>query len=366
MDRVISARLVIDVMLVVVTGCGSAAESPLRTAAPVAAATSSTPPTTASVPSAGPSAAGSSPVSTASIATLPVFGADEPLVLFTRVTGAGGGLFAVRPDGTGKAQLATDILPGVHKRGDWSPDGQRVVFIDETTERMWIASLDGSPTVAVPACDTPGCDFPVWSPDGTKIAFSRYESEAGVTGPAAVGIYIVDVATNEVSPVVRLERPLLADVPHWSPDGSHIVFGVDRMDDAAFETGAAIGVVPAAGGNPRYITDFDQFAYVADWGKQTDEIVYSVQALGLQKAMPASQGTWDLFAIRSDGTGGRQITHVAPGRQLIGPRWTPDGRSITAFDDANGQPVVVDPTNGEVQDFGVPGVEARPLLRPVP
>ena len=79
-------------------------------------------------------------------AGLPVFAPDEPLVLTYRVTGAGGGLFVRRPDGTGVWQLATDILPGVHKHPDWSPDGQHVVFIDEATERMWIAHLDGSPT----------------------------------------------------------------------------------------------------------------------------------------------------------------------------------------------------------------------------
>ena len=91
---------------------------------------------------------------------LPAFAPDEPLVLTYRVTGAGGGLFVRRPDGTGERQLATDVLPGVHKHPDWSPDGQQVVFIDEATERMWIAHLDGSPTDSVPVCDTRGCDCP--------------------------------------------------------------------------------------------------------------------------------------------------------------------------------------------------------------
>ena len=48
------------------------------------------------------------------------------------------------------------------------------------------------------------------------------------------------------------------------------------------------------------------------------------------------------------------------------PRWTPDGKAITAYDITAGGPVLVDPTTGEVQDFGVPAVETRPVLRPVP
>ena len=357
MDRSIRGRLALVTSLVLVAGCAGGSPT-------------SEPPTPASAPAASsPSAPASAaaPTSTASsTAALPIFDPDEPLILYTRVTGAGGGLFVLRPDGSGLAQLATDVLPGVHKRGDWSPDGQRVVFIDQTSERMWIASLDGSPTMAVPACDTRGCDFPSWSPDGTRIVFSRCESAGGIIGPSACGIYVVDVATNEVAPVVRLERPLLADVPRWSSDGSHILFGVDQMDDEAFDTGAAMAVVPVAGGEPRFITEFAEFAYYGDWGWATDEIVYSVSAFDLQREDAPRPDTWDLFAIRSDGTGRRQITHAAPGVWLSGPKWTPDGRAITAWDRTNGGPVTIDPATGEVEPFGVPGVEAVPILRPVP
>lgn len=352
------ARPAILLVLTIIAGCGGGGASALPTGAP---------PTPADpTPSSAAQTAPPSPSASSSGAVLPAFQADEPLILFTRLTGAGGGVFVLRPDGTGQARLGADVLPGVHKRGDWSPDGQRVVFIDETKERMWIASLDGSPTVAVPTCDVPGCDFPSWSPDGTRIVFSRYENADGVVGPQAVGIHVVDLATNEVTPVVRLERPLLADVPRWSPDGSHIVFGIDQMDDEAFDTGAAIAVVPTDGGEHRILTDFAEFAYIADWSWTTDEIVYSVSAFDLQREGAPRPSTWDLYGIRADGSGVRQITHLKPGHRLVGPRWTPDGRSITAFDVGVGRPVLIDPTSGEVQDFGVAGVETRPILRPTP
>ena len=137
--------VVLCVVAVVLAGCGSSA--------PATASPSVVPASSTFAPSSAP------PSVTAS---LPVFAADEPLLLYGKVTGAGGGVFVMRPDGSDRTQLATDVLPGIHKRGGWSPDGQHVVFIDESTEYMWIAHLDGSPTTRVSACDSPGCDYPAW------------------------------------------------------------------------------------------------------------------------------------------------------------------------------------------------------------
>jgi Tol biopolymer transport system component len=295
---------------------------------------------------------------------LPAFAPDEPLVLTYRVTGAGGGLFVRRPDGSGDWQLATDILPGVHKHPDWSPDGQHVVFVDEATERMWIAHLDGSPTESVPTCDTPGCDYPAWAPDGKRIAFSRVENADGVVGPAAVGIHVLDLATGEVSPVARLERPLLVDVPRWSPDGAELVVGVDQMDEEAFDTGAAIAVVPATGGEPRYLTSFETWAYGADWSWVTGEIVFGPGIRATMRDFDPAGETWDIFGIAPDGSGLRQITHAGPGDRFASPHWTPDGTAISAYSWSLGSGVLVDPVDGSFKAVPTGPNEGRPLIRP--
>jgi TolB protein len=294
---------------------------------------------------------------------LPSFAPDEPLVLFNRLTGAGGGVFVARPDGSGIQELATDV-PGVNKRADWSPDGQRVVFIGQT-ERMYIAHLDGSLTEAVAVCDTPGCDYPSWSPDGRKIAFSRVENGAAV-GPAAVSVNVIDLDTREVTTVIKLERPRLADVPRWSPDGTQIVFGVDRMDDDANETGATIAIVPLSGGAPRYLTDFELFGYAPDWGWKTNEIAFATDIAGAQKDFDPTGVTWDLWLIHPDGTGLRKLTHAKPGEGLKSPRWTPDGTHLTAYDLMTENGILVDPKTGTFEPFATKGPYTRPLIRPLP
>ena len=276
-------------------------------------------------------------------------------------------MWVVDADGWNLRQLVGG--DGEQAEPDWSPDGQSVVFVDETTQQLWIAHLDGSPTERVPGCDGDICDNPAWSPDGTRIAFVRIEETTGADGPAAIGIEVVDVATSVVSRVVRLERPLLADVPRWSPDGDRIVFQVDRLDDQADETGAAIAIVPAAGGEPRYLTEFEGFASAPDWGWVTDEIVFSVELLGL-KPVPDPAETWDLYGIRPDGSGSRQITSLPNGGRLLSPRWSPGGLLLIAkeFEAATmtGGGRQVDPATGEVKPFVTGLEETRPLIRPIP
>jgi Tol biopolymer transport system component len=325
-------------------------------------------PTTSAHLSPTPTASPSAEATTSpSVGTgLPSFDPAEPLLLVARVTGAGGGIFVMRPDGTGLTQLAGDALPGVHKHPDWSPDGQRIVFMDDTSERMWIAHVDGSPSTSVSACETRGCDYPAWSPDGKMIAFSRYEN-GPMPGPAALAIFILELATGDVTHVVRLERPILADVPRWSPDGTQLVIQVDEMDDQANETGAALAIVPVTGGEPRYLTEFEAFASSPDWGLVTDEIVFAESLRVYQRTPDPADRAWNLFAIEPDGSGLRQITSMPPGRRMVAARWTPDGQHLVAkeYDDIASGGRLVDPATGTFEPFVTDELYSVPLPRPL-
>jgi Tol biopolymer transport system component len=286
---------------------------------------------------------------------------DTRWILYQRLTGAGGGIFLMHPDGTDRHEIAAEVA-GLHKHPDWSPDGTQVVFVVDDDNTIWVVGADGSDPHRLDICHG-GCDNPAWSPDGSRIAFSEFENVHGVVGPGAVSIDVVDLSTMKVTRVVRAERPLLDDVPRWSPDGTKIVFGIDRMDDEAFETGAAVGVVDATGGKPRMLTSFEAFAYAPDWGPTSDTIVYSRDILEAQKAMTPDQGTWDLFIVPSSGGEATQLTHLAPGKRLRHASWARDGSVILAAYEDPAIGVFVNPRTGAVTEFGGELV-AHPRLRP--
>src|SRR6188768_1843041 len=77
----------------------------------------------------------------------------------------------------------------------WSPTGNQILFVARPTpasrRALWVVNADGSGLrqlsipdrgglIGAPASRSVGCDTPSWSPDGTKIAFSRLSAKTHV------------------------------------------------------------------------------------------------------------------------------------------------------------------------------------------
>lgn len=83
-------------------------------------------------------------------------------IAFTGSTPSGGGIFVIRPDGSGLRQIS--------KQGgspDWSPDGKEIVFAIDS--QIALMRADGS---GVRRLDVSGRE-PSFSPDGKQIVFLR-------------------------------------------------------------------------------------------------------------------------------------------------------------------------------------------------
>lgn len=112
---------------------------------------------------------------------------------------------------------------GAYRQPRLSPDGQRVVVekidYDRNGGDLWMHGVSGRSAVRLTSADGPDARA-VWSPDGSRIAFSsKRGTEFDVYAKA------VDSAEPEQL-LVRLPGDKL--VEHWSPDGKYLVGTVLR------------------------------------------------------------------------------------------------------------------------------------------
>ena len=141
-----------------------------------------------------------------------------------RVEG-GAQLAIINPDGSG----FREITSGANNNGfpSMSPDGKRVVYrtFGPDGEGLRIMDIESRAVTTL----TNGYDnFPIWSPRGDRIVFSRVVN----------GDYEIYTMAPDGTAVKRLTSAIGNDAHQgWSPDGEHIVFASSRMgfkDEGAY------------------------------------------------------------------------------------------------------------------------------------
>ena len=99
----------------------------------------------------------------------------------------------------------------------WSPDGTKIAFSSDRdgNRDIYVMNSDGSNQTNLTG-NSANDDAPAWSPDGTKIAFSNDCSGHGE-------IYVMNADGSNQMELTSSAHA--ANYPAWSPDGSKIAFG---------------------------------------------------------------------------------------------------------------------------------------------
>lgn len=170
---------------------------------------------------------------------LPVGRPDSRTGRTWRAAAAGRAIHTARQDGSELRRLTTPPSGAVENFARWSPDGSRIVFsrrnvpVGQTGEddawRLYVMNADGSGLTLLSTDAEPDDKYPSWSPDGSRIAFSRLFR--GTRG--ARGIFVMDADGSNVELVTDYSHSHTEfwtdEYPTWWPDGSIIVF--QRLED---------------------------------------------------------------------------------------------------------------------------------------
>jgi Tol biopolymer transport system component len=155
-------------------------------------------------------------------------------IVFVRA-GARPSLMAVRSDGTGLRTILDPATSPVTfremKGAEWSPDGSKLLVLlnqsrsDREAWHLIVMNADGSDLHRLGAASmNPLGDLnsPLWSPDGTRIAFQYWINHAGDGGEDFNPIGVVDVATGAMHNVGPTSTNGFQSW-EWSPDGTSIL-----------------------------------------------------------------------------------------------------------------------------------------------
>lgn len=107
----------------------------------------------------------------------------------------------------------------------WSPDGSRIAFIaernpDEYETDLYIMNADGSNVKKITKSGK--IVAPIWHPNGTHITFRSILSPAG--------IYQIDLKTGDISLIKKEEKGFNFIPLEWSPDGDNLLYLAYNLD----------------------------------------------------------------------------------------------------------------------------------------
>jgi TolB protein len=212
----------------------------------------------------------------------PMFSPDGKSVLFTSTRGGKTGIWRLGLEGL-KAERICD-----GDQAEWSPEGGQIAL--RRNERIVTRDLATGAEKVISPEDWPHCSGPAWSADGKSIAFAaRWQG--------GNGIFIVPRAGGKPAKVYDNQG---ACEPHWSPDGTRLVY----------ETETHICTINPDGTKNRVITPFGG---VQRYARYSPDGKFLVFCQGVSE-----QGPWELYLIPA--TGGTPSKLTEDGSDMY-PDW---------------------------------------------
>jgi len=257
--------------------------------------------------------------------------------------GVGPNIWVSNADGTGATPLTQLAVYAPCYGPVWSPDGTRIAYYswrsldgsnttvtggDNSTRNIWVVNADGSNDVPVTQLTASNADSfsPVWSPDGTKLAFYSARALDGSNNGSGVyatqNVWVINADGSGATPLTRLVGVLGSyQDPVWSPDGTMLVFNSFIQSPP----GADIWSAHPDGSTLTQITHDGTLAYPTAWSKDGTTILYTSSVNTNGSNSPGQ--SLNIWTMNPDGTGQKPLTKLNNAGADEGA-WSPDGTRI--------------------------------------
>jgi Tol biopolymer transport system component len=222
---------------------------------------------------------------------------DGTLLFFSDRSGVSH-LYRVRDDGSELRNLTPSMEAF---RGDWSPDGTKIVFA--ATAGLFVMNADGSAPTPLGVQGS----APKWSPDGRRILFN-----------AGGAVNVMDADGSGATALAEGGNGT------WSPDGAKIAF--DRVNRSQcvpdFYCPSSIYVMAADGTHVTRLTTatgFSDRAGAPAWSPDGNSIAY------IRSCCFLGSNVSGIYVMGAEGGLGQQIGSGSPSGA---PVWSPDGGAL--------------------------------------
>jgi len=230
----------------------------------------------------------------------------------------------------GPPRLLRDNAQG----GPPSPDGSQIVFlanvrVDFTSYELWLMGAQGeNPRKFLSVTEGEALDYPVWSPDGQRVAYKRYHA-------GGVSLESRDLKGEQLTTIFFDPKLEVIAGSWWFPNG-RMVFTVRAMEPEPNQNDCSlweIQVDPKTGrplGQPRRITKWAGF----------DVAVLNGTTDGRRLAVLKMSGQTDVFVGEWEAKGLRlknQRRLTLDESYDVPSAWTRDGKAVLFHSNRNGQ-----------------------------
>jgi TolB protein len=224
---------------------------------------------------------------------------------------------------------------------DWSPTKESVVFSggeprsngDPGEPDLFVLDANGDDLRQL-TDDEVADSTPAWSPDGEQIAFAH---TPGLGTEEADGVIVVlgvrDGARAQVTRHGESAAIVYDSNPSWSPDGSRIAFTRTTIR-AGKSPRNDVYAIEASGTGERLLAED---AADPEWSPDGERIVFvRMRDVFGRTCFAECAPNGELFVALADGSEPRRVTRNRADDQS--PSWSPDGRSIVFASDRSNPP----------------------------